>query len=905
MPSLRFPDTGTRYVELSNGRPAINQVGYLYADEALTVVAEAYVDVSGVKGALLPTDVDGRRYITLDAYGRQPDYWGPNSSQDRLWILINGVKSRVDADYNARIDTVEARVVTLEAGSGSSAGLTAHVNGTTGVHGIADTALLETTTGAQGKADAAQSAAVSTAAADATVKADAALSAAVVAAAADSTMKANNAQSAATSAAATDATSKVAAEATARVDADALLTPRSRAITAGTGLTGGGDMTADRTLAVSYGTSAGTAAQGNDSRITGAAQKASNLSDLANTATARTNLGLGSVDNTSDASKPVSTATATALASKVAKDSLVVNVEDYAVGNANFLHTDGKWYTDSSHTTLATDDTAAIRALVTAGAKNLWFGSCQYRVKWTQQTTFLGWASANGVTIRGNSAALCDETVYTPNPVNPYTPVFEFDACRNVSVSGVRYIGPEIAIPATNHGYVGATYVRCKNATEDVTVDASITNARYGVQSGSFPTAADGYNKKFRLRLDCAFVGYPMAHYLAEDVQADIYATDVHRASYLAGVKGVRQRVKFKNQWIANVVCLHTDSLTGSGTSRGCTDVRTEVTDLGSDRTELTCIMAGIVLQRCDPETTFSDIHFSVHSKSTDTVSQNVTAFQIFSGVSTLYPATYPLNWIPSIYIRNFSVSGLVDKSLQTVPHATGNFYVQTNHGTSYATVSNFRADGLTIIPSSGEASFDYLYIQGLIDRATIANCSMNNYNFTIIGNLTYPVLITNSTLGNLTSQTKTLFEGSSRIRSLSESSWTNATAINTEFGGAACRIRSKQTELTLTGPSVSWASAIPASVIVLGVSGVITQTITGATGMQIGVSGDLSRYLNTNSTAAGTQFTPANQAVTETNPRWSSVASTSIVATAKTTDFTGGKVKIFLSFIDFTAPSA
>jgi hypothetical protein len=50
--------------------------------------------------------------------------------------------------------------------------------------------------------------------------------------------------------------------------------PTSRQVIAGGGLTGGGDLSADRTLAVSFGVTAGTAAQGNDSRITGAEQTA-------------------------------------------------------------------------------------------------------------------------------------------------------------------------------------------------------------------------------------------------------------------------------------------------------------------------------------------------------------------------------------------------------------------------------------------------------------------------------------------------------------------------------------------------------------------------------------------------------------------------------------------------------
>lgn len=45
-------------------------------------------------------------------------------------------------------------------------------------------------------------------------------------------------------------------------------------ISAGTGLTGGGDLSANRTLAVSFGVTAGTVAQGNDSRIAGAEQTA-------------------------------------------------------------------------------------------------------------------------------------------------------------------------------------------------------------------------------------------------------------------------------------------------------------------------------------------------------------------------------------------------------------------------------------------------------------------------------------------------------------------------------------------------------------------------------------------------------------------------------------------------------
>ena len=208
MSRLVGPDESCRTVFLTSGTNAGKAAAQgmsvpIYIDQALTTLA----DIRSTTG-----DVVAESTLTVNAYSQIPLFQFPDGV-DTVYTSVNGGPPvALYARTDDRLDGLAVRVTALEPGgddeAATAADLAAHAADTTNVHGIADTAVLETVSGAQAKATTAQNAAVSAAATDATAKAASAQAAAISAAATDATTKAAAAQAAAVAAAATDATTK-------------------------------------------------------------------------------------------------------------------------------------------------------------------------------------------------------------------------------------------------------------------------------------------------------------------------------------------------------------------------------------------------------------------------------------------------------------------------------------------------------------------------------------------------------------------------------------------------------------------------------------------------------------------------------------------------------------------------
>lgn len=574
----------------------------------------------------------------------------------------------------------------------------------------------------------------------------------------------------------------------------------------------------------------------------------------------------------------------------------VVNVRDYGARG------DG-----------TTDDTAAIRAAaasVASGGLRLHFPAGNYVVSSVADgTPLLSFTGRDGVTIDGAEATITNPTSYTADTV---TAMFSFNACKNVKVHLKEYVGFTLPTPGTHLGYRGASLVYLANACSGVEVKARITNARYGVLAGNYSNEALGYSRNLRIDLQTSFCGYPIALYLAENVRYEIDADDSHRPVYLAGCRDVKGTARWKDLWIAPYATLLTDAKTGTGTSRGCSDVEVASIDKGSTVFINNTSCAAIALSRVDPGIVYENIRVSVFTKSTDTISSRVGGFALVSsGAKELTTPVAPFGWEPSITLRNITVSGVVDHSAQTTNGNTiGDLFIRTWDTAGHAaTVENLNVEDLIIKQSPGNTRQLFFEVPGLINSgASFRNFSAPDAVMIMVTNGTVPTKFTNSRLKELYLQhaSNRVVLDNTRIDKLTEETPANALveAVGSAVGGAGAYLRYKQLIVNLTGASVNLANFIPAGAVVFGLQSIINTEITGASGYQLGVSGDLTRYADVSNVAVGSTTGPANFAATEVTPRLYQAA-TALTVTAKSANFTAGQLRLVLSYLSFTTPTS
>ena len=563
-------------------------------------------------------------------------------------------------------------------------------------------------------------------------------------------------------------------------------------------------------------------------------------------------------------------------------------------------------YGDSS-----TDDSYAIKNMLSCGASVFDFLDKQYLISTTNGANFSSFTSKTKLTIKGEGALLTDTTTHTSSG---FTILFSLDACSNVDIYGVNYKGEQLASPSdpTNGiGYKGVTFVNLKNACSNVKVKAFLTDARYGVRSGDYSTSSEGYSYNLDIDITGLRVGYTSALYLAQDFRIYSYSVDGHRAVYLAGCQRGEVDAHVKNQYIAPIQVLLTDAKTGTGTSRGCANINTTVRDMGSTTFVANSWLCGIAQSRVDPGTTYADLNFHVYLKSTDSVASTLGAFVISSSAKT-YEPSYPYNWEQTIVFKNISVSGVIDRSEQTTAtHGVGEVYLSTiDTGTHYATSSGFNFNQLKIINGTGSNPRDlYFLLDGLTDSCKFNQCDFGNYTLECRAPVTgWPVgFIFNdcNTITRTTANTSSAVPFAFNNTNISDLTQPLAYAKmnSATVKSAGLRTITIVKDITLTGASVSFTSFIPAGATVLGVSGIVTTAITGATGYTVGVAAEVARYVNTNTLTLGSTFTTANQSATELSPRVY-LSFTDIVVTAKTSNFTAGALRVALTYTTISAPS-
>jgi hypothetical protein len=563
-----------------------------------------------------------------------------------------------------------------------------------------------------------------------------------------------------------------------------------------------------------------------------------------------------------------------------------------------------------------TDSTAALRQKFVDGIaagqrKFVGLDGATYKINIPEQGTLAEFINTAGVTVDMSTCTL-DNTAanYT---TNYFTDLFRLDGATDTTILVRRYIGRELTNIA-DLSYRGVNFVRAIRGCRGVTVKARLENARYGVQSGDYSDPSLGGCSGFDIQLTGTMIGYPIALYLADRIRHDIDVDGMHRAVYVAGCNDVQGTALWRDLYEVDTAYLITDCLTGGSdtaaqadpvgsptTSRGCSNVDIASIDKGSTQYAPTTVCAGIHISRVDP-LTYRNINIRAYTGSPiPGVSTKVALFRIASGAKNIW-SRYAWNFEPSIIIDGVTVSGVMDHSAQT---GEGNNPISISaydsNGTHAAKLSGVSFDGVVVKAPSGNTLPARVFAPGLAGPAEFRGCDFGPTEVMMYTNASVETLFDNCKIGKLSipgSFSRVSLRGST-VGSI-VSAWPVSSA-DSIVGGAGAII--KQREIVLTpATAATWAAGLPAGALVMAVQGRVQSALTGATGFQVGVSGDLTRYADTSTASTGTTFGAGS--TTETAPRYYP-ASPTLVVTAKGGSFAGGSLRLVVTYIEFSTPTA
>lgn len=570
------------------------------------------------------------------------------------------------------------------------------------------------------------------------------------------------------------------------------------------------------------------------------------------------------------------------------------------------------------------DLTAIIKRTFATGIKKINFLDLQMHITKALLTEDpLAVFSSGDIELYGNGAKFIDNTVYTDVSNPSFNSLFILDGGVNSFKSNIGYIGNPVNLN-TKLGYIGATYIYSKRINKNIKLDTDIENIRYGILCGNYADPALGGTVGIRGELRCKNVGYPIASYLADDIELKITGDGFHRVHYIAGCNHARIKTQTKNYYIAPIAHYYTDAKTGEGTSRGCTDCKTEAVDQGSVQYVANGYLMGFGLSRVDPNTVFDDIELVGHIRARNGIGEKLGLATVVSSVRTVQPS-YPTNWSSSIELNNITIKGIIDRRAQTMEeHGFSDLYLSCVDDLStpgelhFPKIKNLNIDVDYFSGSGNKPRGFWWFLNGLQDVANVRlNAKSSGLNV-IKSNPNSLIKFRDSAIIGVDAGNSALLN--SKMEFINSDIYggnaylplTNKRFSNTKVGGAypdtGVLIKTLTNELTLTGASVTWASALPIHAMILGVTFVITQEIVGSSGLLIGDGTTVSKFINSPLTTLGAGIGLSN--VPANTFPYVTPGTINIVVTARDSGggtaatFTGGKVKIVVNFIEIPIPS-